>query len=172
MISARRKRHILLAALAVVGYMAGLPMSRLLDSYRGVVLSCTGQQAYVAYLDRMPRLRRLPGATPGGIVAKARGAWRARPVEALGKDIALVQLYERYHGAYDAQVVRVEPPAYLGAAAVAIAETDRGDHLRVLLGAPHLTQVAVGDRLHKDPQTWDPVVPGQEGTSPPPPGAG
>lgn len=158
MISARRKRHLALGALALFGYLAGIPATRLLDSYRGVVIEQAGDKAHVAYLDRMPRWRRMPAVAPGTIVCKGRGAWSAKPVEALGKDIPLVALYERFYAAYEARIVRIEKPDFLGAAARAIAETKDGTHVSLMLAAPHLVSATVGTQLRKVEKTWDPTI--------------
>lgn len=158
MITARRKRHLALAALAIFGYVVGIPLTRLLDTYRGVVLETTDDKAHVAYLDRMPRWRNLTAVPPGSIVAKARGQWQARRVEPLGKDIPLVALYDRYYASYDARIVRIEKPDFLGAAAVAVAETADGSHVRLILAAPHLVAAKAGTQLHKVPKSWDPSV--------------
>lgn len=158
MISARRKRHIALAALAFFGYVAGIPTTRLLDSYRGIVLDVAGDKVHVAYIDRMPRWRSLGPVQPGTIVEKARGAWSAKPVEPLGKDIALKALYERYYAAYEARIVRLDKPDFMGAGVHAVAEKADGSHVTLTLGAPHLAFVKIGTLLRKQAKSWDPVA--------------
>lgn len=157
MISARRKRHLFLVVLALIGFVGGIPISRLLDQYRGVVLEQQKDRMLVAYLDRMPRWRKACDASPGDIVAKPRGAWHGHKVVALGKDVVLKQLYERYQASYEATVIRMDTPEFIGAPAYMIVETQEGRRLRIpapLNLEPPLTK---GNRIRKDAKIWDPV---------------
>lgn len=167
MISKRRRRHLSLAALAVFGYVAGIPLTRLLDSYRGVVLEQDGNKVHVAYLDRMPRWRAIGAVPPGAIVSKGRGAWQAKAVEPLGRDIPLKALYDRFYASYEAHIVSIEKPDFLGAAANAVAERADGSHVRLILGAPHLTSATVGTWLRKTAKSWDPDIIDAQGAGSP-----
>lgn len=157
MISARRKRHLFLLLLALTGFVGGIPVSRLLDQYRGIVLEQQGDRMLVAYLDRMPRWRKACDAVPGDIVAKPRLAWHGQKVEALGKDMVLKQLYERYQASYDATVVRLEKPEFVGAPAYMIVDTTQGRRLRIPTPVNLEPPLAEGNQIRKYAKAWDPV---------------
>lgn len=157
----RLQRNLWLFVLVGAAFVVGKPVTRLLESYRGVILDIKDGEMYVAFADRVPRWVPQaddPNAQPGAVVAKEMGAWAAQSVEARGRDLPLVQLYGRYTIAYDAVIVRIDPPLAPGLPATATIDTDAGKRLRIPLGAEGLATAAAGRRLRKLPSSWDPIL--------------
>lgn len=157
----RLQRNLWLFGLVGASFIAGKPVTRLLESYRGVILEAKDGEMYLAFADRVPRWvpqANDPNAQPGAVIAKEIGTWAAAPVEARGRDLPLVQMYGRYAATYDAVIVRIDPPLSPGLAATAVIDTDAGKRLRIPLGAEGLATAAAGRRLRKLPSSWDPIL--------------
>jgi len=148
-----------LGVVVLAGFVIGAPISRLLDTYRCVVLSRDGDKMFVAFEAMPPKyIDAIDAAQPGLIVTKERGAWNAEVSEPLGRDIKLMQMQKRYVSAYDATIVRIDKPLSAQQASVAVAELADGTRLRVSLYADDLAAAAVGRHLKKLPNSWDPIL--------------
>jgi hypothetical protein len=147
-----------LGAGIIAAFVLGVPVTRLLEAYRGVVLEQRDGQMYLAFEDKPPRWVDTVEVAPGSIVEKERGRWIIEPVEARGRDIKLMQLYQRYTNAYEGTIVRIDPPVSPGQAATAVTELPGGNRVRVPLWAESLAGAAVGSKLKKLAGSWDPVL--------------
>jgi hypothetical protein len=165
----RVRQHVWLVMVAAGALVAGTPLTRLLDSFHGVVLERKEQQMYVAFADRLPRWVSAIDVAPGAIVDKERGQWQTLAVEAKSYDFKLKQLYERYASSYDAVIVRITDPLAPGLASTAVAKTDTGVQLHLPLWSDQLAGAAVGRHLRKLPGSWDPVLLDEVAAPSPPP---
>jgi hypothetical protein len=169
------RRNLGLGAGVIAAFVLGMPASRLLEAYHGIVLEKRDGQMYLAFEDKPPRWVDEVGVPEGSVVEKERGHWFADPAEARGRDIKLMQMYQRYTTAYEATVVRIDPPVSPGQAATAVAELPAGNRVRVPLWAEGLAGATVGSKLKKIAGTWDPVLVeeplGQPVTAVPSPGS-
>jgi hypothetical protein len=152
------RRNLGLGAGVVAAFVLGIPASRILEAYRGVVLEKREGQMYVAFEDKPPRWVDGVEVAEGSVVEKERGHWFTEPAEARGRDIKLMQMYQRYTTAYEATIVRIDPPVSPGQAATAVAELPAGNRVRVPLWAEGLAGATVGSKLKKIAGTWDPVL--------------
>jgi hypothetical protein len=148
-----------LGLVVIAGFVLGTPVTRLLDTYRGIVLNLDGDKMFLAFENKPPKLYdAMDGANPGTIVTKERGHWSAEVSEALGRDIKLIQMQKRYVSEYDATILRIDKPLSVQQASVAVAKTSDGNVLRVPLYAAELASAAVGRHLKKFANSWDPVL--------------
>jgi hypothetical protein len=150
------RRYLPIVILAVVALLVGSLLNRVVASYRGVVLEVRDEQMLLAYANKAPEWVESMDVAPGRILEKQGGAWSPAPVAPDIGDRMLLQLYERYSRVYTGTVTELLPPGPAGSAAVV--ETDRGERVVIKLFAEHLIDAAVGDRVEKQANTWDPVI--------------
>ena len=157
----RLQRNMWLFILLGASFIVGKPVTRLLESYRGVVLDVQNAEMYVAFADRAPRWVPQaddPNVQPGVMIDKQRGAWNVQGVEPKGRDLPLLQLFSRYTSTYNAVIVRIDAPLSPGMSATATIEIDGGKRLRIPLGAENLATAAAGRHLRKLAGSWDPIL--------------
>lgn len=164
----RRNAGLLLviAAAAVLGPL----LSRYLTAYRAIVLEVDSERMLVAEETRPPQWIDGVTAAPGDIVEKAVGSWGPEKVSSRGQDHKLQKMYERYAQTYTGVITAINPPVAPGAASTAVVQLDSGGRIHVPLWAEHLAAAAVGVRVQKNLNSWDPVLVegdgGQQGLQP------
>lgn len=148
-----------LGLVVLAGFVIGAPVSRLLETYRGVVLERQDERMFLGFEAKPPKwYDAIEGAAPGTIIVKDRGDWSVQVSEAMGRDIKLMQMQKRYTSEYDATIVRIDPPLSANQGSVAVAEVSDGTRIRVPLYADDLAGAAVGRHLRKFANSWDPVL--------------
>lgn len=152
----RRNAGLLAVVLAAV--VLGPAISRVLSTYRGIVLEVRDDQMLVAQANVAPKWVDAIGAQAGRVVHKAIGAWDPTTVESEPRDFKLTQLYERYVRIYEGLIVAINPPNSPSGASTAVIELDGGGRTHVSLWADHLAGAAVGRRVKKAINSWDPVL--------------
>jgi len=168
-----RRNAPLLAGVAVV-LIVGPAFSRLIESYRGIVLEIREGQMFIAREGRPPEwVGQVPGS-PGDILVKERMQWSPHTLPPRGDDRELVKLYERYTRTYKGTILRISKPVVPNGPPVALVQLDGGGKMNLPLQGEQLAAAAVGSRLEKTPTSWEPVlvdapledVPGAGGASP------
>jgi hypothetical protein len=152
----RRNLGIILAVVAVL--VVGPTLSKVLKSYRGIVLEVRDDTMFVALMDLPPKWMDTIGAQPGQVIAKEAFGWSPGPAEPLPIDDKLLDLYDRYTLTYQGAIVEVLPPASQGGTTSAVVQTVDGKQQVIKLVAEHLLDAGKGDRVEKKIYTWDPEV--------------
>jgi hypothetical protein len=143
-----------IAAILVIGPA----ISRVLKSYRGVLLETRDGEMLVALPDLPPRWMSAIDAQPGQIIDKPVWSWNPAPVPPRAEDAKLQDLYFRYTRTYAGVIVELLPPPSQGGTTAAVIQTDAGEQVVIKLVAEHLLGVREGDRVEKTINTWDPMV--------------
>lgn len=145
--------------LAVVAALAlGPSITRVISSYRAIVLEVRDDQMHVAWEDNRPNdWVAAVDAQAGDMVEKQAWTWRPRVVERRPTDHPLIQLYERYSRTYTGTILKISPPRGLGDVGTALVQIDGGGRVAVPL-YNQLRVAEVGMRVQKRPSTWDPVL--------------
>jgi hypothetical protein len=152
----RRNLGLILALIAIVA--VGPALSRVLESYRAIVLEVADDQMLLGYAHVPPEWVDAIEAQEGTVIAKTTWSWDPAPTQVEPTDRALVDLYERYALTYSGTIVEILPPPSQGGTASAMVETDNGSQEIVKLVADHLLEAAAGDRVAKKTHTWDPEI--------------
>lgn len=152
----RRNAPMLLGVVVVLA--VGPSLSRLLDTYRGVVLGHEEGRTVIAFQERPPRDISALDAQPGDIVQKERFAWTPVVVPRQAEDRPLYELHQRYNSSYEGIILRIDPPRVPSGPHSAIVQLQSGEKLSVPLHGTHLSSAQVGHRLRKLPGSWEPVL--------------
>jgi hypothetical protein len=154
---ALRKNAPLLVAVALA-FAFGPAISRLLDTYRGVVLQVKDDETLIGLADKPPRGVAPLSAKEGEIVLKDRGSWSARVVPSTTADRPLLALHARFNRQYTGTVIQVDAPRTPTGAATALLFLDDGTKLTISLWGDHLAAIAAGSRVRKEPGSWEPIL--------------
>ncbi len=168
------RRNLPLIVAVIVVLLAAPAVSRLLSSYRAVVLEIRdGQMLLIEGKTPPPPPRwvREISVEPGAIVEKSAGAWEPMPVEGEPLDQALLTYYRRWTNEYEGVIKEIRPPEVPGAPNVAIVTLTDGSTIDVSLWSQDLAGAAVGKGLRKRSGSWEPdlmeVPPTLEEDAPP-----
>ncbi|MBI3179323.1 MAG: hypothetical protein HYZ27_06650 [Deltaproteobacteria bacterium] len=133
-------------------------LTRVMASYRGVVLEIKDDEMWLGFAGRAPRWVDRIEAQPGAIVEKAPGRWSPQVVEATATDQELLLLQLRYADHYTGVIVEIRLPLNPQGASVALVRTDDGRRIEHALWAEHLATAGVHRRVEKRPHSWDFVL--------------
>jgi hypothetical protein len=148
----RRNRWLL----AVIGVLLiGIPLTRILDTYRGIILEVRGGEMLVAFERTSPEWLAAIEAAPGTVVEKRTGAWQPVPVRQAPEDEPLLVFWRRYSDAYEGRIIQISPPQNDGDPQPVVIQTTDG---RKVEWTDMQADTKVGQRVVKKAGTWDPVV--------------
>ncbi len=149
-------RHRWLFLMVGILIVLGPALSRLIASYRGIVLEIQDDTMLVGFAQRPPQKIDRIDAPPGSIVEKSAGAWSPAPAAPLPEDRDLQRLYARWAETYTGTIVEIMPPHNPKGVSTAIVETDDGRRVSVPLWSEHLAGAARDLRVEKRANRWDP----------------
>lgn len=149
----RRNRWLLTILFGV--FLVGIPLTRILDSYRGIILEIRDDEMLVAFELASPEWMAATQAEPGTVVEKKVGNWRPVPVETTPEDEPLVVFWQRYSDAYEGRIIQISAPEQQGDPQPVVIETTNG---RRIEWTDVMATTKVGQRVAKTAGTWDPVV--------------
>ncbi len=152
----RRNLGLFLAVAAIL--IVGPALSKMLTSYRGVVLEVRGDDMLVGLMELPPKWMDTIDAESGQIIEKSTWSWSPAPVEPEPIDTKLRDLHARYTLTYEGVIVELLPPPSQGGTTSAVVQTDDGGQEVIKLVAEHLLDAGQGDRVVKKLHSWDPVV--------------
>ena len=153
-----RSRRIGTVFVAVAVMLVVSPfLTRLLSSFRGVVLEVRGDEMLVAYPELPPEWRARIPVEPGTLVAKEYWSWHPVPVASTPEDGKLLALYGRWAQAWEGHVVeRVAPSPPREPFATIVVQTDAGERRSFSELVGNLEDAVVGQRVVKEAGEWDP----------------
>lgn len=159
------RRHGPLLLVVVAMLALGPSLSRVLRSYRAVVLEVKDGEVLLIESTEPPPPPRWVAASslsPGTIVEKDFGAWSPAEVPTTAEDARLLRHHERWTQAYEGVITKIYPPAEPSSPSVAVLALSDGSTLSVSLWSEDLAEAAVGRSLKKTPSSWEPVLLEQE----------
>jgi len=161
-----RRNAWLLAGLAIT-LVVGPFASRLLKTYRGIVIDKKEGEILVAFDEIPPEWFDDLGVDMGQVIEKQRGQWHPGPAPRGPQDAKLVALHDRFRRAYTGTIQAIYPPKAPGEAYTATVALDDGESLAIVLAAHHFLNAKVGSRVEKIPGSWDPVLVASQPSSEP-----
>lgn len=162
----RRNAGLLIAVAVVV--IVGPTLSRVLDTYRAIVLEERDGDMFVAQHELPPMWISAIEVEPGHMIEKIAGNWNPQPAEANPTDKKLFEMYTRWIDSYDGVIVEIIPPLVFRGPSRAIIETDDGRRINQVIWAKHLAEAQVDRRVSKRPNAWDPILVPVEAVAPSP----
>ena len=152
----RRNSGLFLAIGAAV--ILGPGITRVLETYRGVVLEVRDDQMLVAFPRLPPDWMPAIEAQPGDVVEKERGSWNPDVTEQELRDRQVLKLYERYSKTYRGTVIRINPPRPPATAHTAVVKLENGEQMYLELNTPELAGAQVGRTIEKQTNSWVPIL--------------
>lgn len=155
----RRNLPLIVAVLLVL--VAAPALSRVLSSYRAVVLEIRDGRMLLIEGDTPPPPPRWVEAidvSPGAIVEKRSATWSPEPVERAPVDHQLLGFYERWSREYEGVIREIREPNAPGAPSVAVVTLTDGSTIDVALWSQDLATAAAGKGLRKRAGTWEPEL--------------
>jgi len=140
----------------IVVTLLGPFISHRLNSYRGIVLERKEGQALLYFEYKPPIWVEMGEGEPGAVVLKEIGDGVPHRVEIIAGDYDMVQRFKLYRSHYSGEIIHIKQPAVAGGAATATIKKTDGTQVKVELWSTHFSGAAVGRKVAKQKNSWEP----------------
>lgn len=152
------RRNAPLFAGVMIVLVVGPAISRMLESYRGILLEVGSEEMMIGLDGRPPKWISIIDAELGAIIQKDHFAWLPEVVPSEAADHQLLRMHRRYSRTYAGVIIRINPPMTPTGASTALVQLEDGTKINVPLWGDHLATAQVGSRVKKEPGSWEPVL--------------